>query len=217
MRMKRLHVPPSDDEEDGPPPSGSTGLTPRMGATLVLTSRRMTPRLDATCSPRQSAALGRVELGDDDLQPFALDAPHIPVARSRSPQRRGDNSESDSSSSSADGDDAPPRAPVPPTSTAGAAAAADDGWSTVPVSKQEAPRRAASQRTTTPVRGPAASRASLGAASDDDGDPDDLLHRAYEKGGRNPRGKKSNQFMAVLKREGAVAKRNVQRGGPARR
>jgi hypothetical protein len=211
--MKRILVPVLDGDDGCPLPDGSTGLTPRVSATLVLTSRRMTPRLDATSSPRQSAALGRCDLTGDD---FALDAPHIPMVGALAPQVDDDDSESESSFSSSEGDDGVCLAPLSPKSKAGAAGA-DDGWSTVPVSKREAPKRSASNRTATPAHGPATTGTSRGANSDDDGDPDDLLHRAYEKGGRNPRGKKSNQFVAVLKREGAVAKRNPQRGGPARR
>lgn len=123
-----------------------------------------------------------------------------------------------------------PRSPAAPST------AVDSEWCTVPTRRSDKRKnsRAAVERLHgadhrhTAIPDAAARPASrsqaqpCGLASgwpdddDDDGDPCGLLERLSDKAGRNPQGNKSNNFTAVLKREGAVNKRNAQRGGPKR-
>jgi hypothetical protein len=97
----------------------------------------------------------------------------------------------------------------------------DDGWNTVPVRRAKTAAAAPKQSPTkqSPERGASKHINSKGVFvfggddDDDDADADQLIHAAYTKHGRNPRGKKSNNLYAVLKREGATAKREAQRNG----
>lgn len=246
---------------DAPVPLASTGLSPRISATLVLTPqlRSSTPRLAAASSPRQAAALGRAERsggssGDEaeqreQLSSFALEPPRISLGAARSPPASRSPRmppspfvlepaalRSPRAARSAPAVPHPPRSPrASQRSPALTPPAAEEEWCMAPTRRKwggrEAPARArgphaAGEPTAArqPVP-PGARQLAHGAGGagggwpdddDDDGDPHGLLVRLSDKVGRNPQGKKSNQFQAVLKREGAVGKRNAQRGGPKR-
>ncbi|KAJ1627753.1 hypothetical protein T492DRAFT_1022646 [Pavlovales sp. CCMP2436] len=209
--MKRILV----EFED--PGCGSTGLSPRLAVA----------KLSATSSPRGGSGLSRRGSSDAAaaLTSFALEPPRIPVGESRLPRSPRAKAHpapvlpSPFTLEPARRNVTPP--PPPPSGarlgTASAAAppkaAADDEWSTVPT------RRGGKKQV---VASSGAGRHSGdggggdGFDEDDDGDHNGLLEHGYERGDRNPQGKKSNQYFAVLKREGSVAKRATQRGGPKR-
>lgn len=198
-----------DDDDDDDALCGIVPLAlepPRIALTAVCSPRALrSPR--ATCAAMAAPS------------PFTLE-PAAVVARNaderaplagRSPRARAQSPGSTL-----------PTGPMTPC----ARAARDDEWSTVPVRRAGGQRRgaAATDGRVRAERDGAQQRNGThrgaggwsGEGEEEEGDPLGLLERLSDKSGRNPQGKKNNQFMAVLKRESAVGRRNAQRGGPKR-
>lgn len=166
-------------------------------------SRKAVGSADTGLTPRVTAALSLTGTRSTTPRLAATASPRQSAAAGRGPGTDDDEV------------DAPPLleldgARTPPVQLS-YMPAAETEWHSVP-------KRRSSRRTRGEAPLAINVACALQAADELNNDEDDygVIYAAHAKQGRNPRGKHSQTYTAALKRNYAIEKRNVQRGGTKR-